>query len=148
MANQVAGLINTYSALSKKRFASDIIQGDTNYVVESHGKLVIAICGISRFNQQLSELKHLVVRPEWRGRGVGLFVVKRALELCSTPLVYATVKTSNDPSLSVLKKAGFSEAEKFPGGEGELTFLLRIAPKCTDSARISKSKSPFAPNTT
>lgn len=141
ISNQIAALINAYNDLGMKRMGCDILNASTDYVVETHGKYVIAACGMGKVSYQLSELKHMVVRPEWRGKGVGLFVAKRALELCNTPLVYATVRADNVPSLKTLEKAGFAVSGEFPGGNGPLAFLTRVSPKWLRSQQTSKSNS-------
>jgi len=129
VARQVAKLINSYSGLVTKRNSADIMHPGTEYVIETHGNIVIAICGLSKVSSPLSELKHLVVRPEWRGRGVGLFMVSRALKLCQTPMVYATVKRNNHSSLTTLKKAGFTVSEEFSGITIPLILLLKVCSK-------------------
>jgi len=130
IAGQIAELINNLSDLSKQRTADDILKGKTHYVVETHGKFVIGAVGIHKVSYELSELKHLVVHPDWRGRSLGHFISKRALSVCGTPSIYATVRTSNLASLKSLTRSGFVKSHERIAGEHRLAVLIRAAPKC------------------
>jgi N-acetylglutamate synthase-like GNAT family acetyltransferase len=130
IAKQIAGLINSYNSLAMVRTSQSIINGNVKYVVETHGKFVIGLAGIEKVSYQLSELKHMVVHPDWRGKGLGSFVAKRALQLCETPSVYATVRTTNNASIRSLEKLEFLKAHEFSAGDHSLVMLIRVAPKC------------------
>lgn len=130
IANQIADLINSYNSLATMRTSHDILNGNVRYVVETHGKFVIGLAGIEKVSYQLSELKHMVVHPDWRGKGLGSFVSKRALQLCETPSVYATVKITNKASIRALEKIEFLKAHEFSAGDHSLMMLIRAAPKC------------------
>lgn len=144
IAQQIAGLLNDHNGLSARRTAYDIMNSRAHYVVETHGKFVIGAAAIQKTSYQMSELKHMVVRPDWRGRGVGHFVGRRALNICETPVVYATARNSNIASLKTLEKLGFKRVEEFPTGGHSLSLLVRVAPKWKNS--IPKSKSLPEPN--
>lgn len=137
ISDQIATLLNEHSNLSTGRSGVDILTSGTSYVVETHGKSVIGVAGIHKVSHELSELKHIVVHPRWRGKGLGAFVAKRALEICKTPSIYATVRTTNEPSLKVLEKLGFLRAHDRIAEDHHLTMLLRASPKC----QITKMKS-------
>lgn len=130
IAKQVADLINSYNSLATVRTSQGILNGKVNYVVETHGKYVIGVAGIEKVSYQLSELKHMVVHPDWRGKGLGSFVAKRALRICETPSVYATVRTTNKASIRTLEKLEFLRAHEFSVGDHALVMLIRVAPKC------------------
>lgn len=54
------------------------------------------------------------VLPEFRGQGIGLEMVKQALEMFSREegrTVEATVIPSNEASIGILKRLGFQEEE-------------------------------------
>lgn len=130
IAKQVAALINSYSSLAMVRTHQNILDGKINYVIETHGKYVIGVAGIEKVSYQLSELKHMVVHPDWRGKGLGPFVAKRALQICETPSVYATVRSTNEASIRALEKLEFLRAHEFSAGDHALVMLIRAAPKC------------------
>jgi len=131
ISEQIAVLLNTYNDLSYKRTFSDILQGKVKYIAETHGKRVLAACGYEHLSYQLSEIKHLVVHPNWRGKGLGRFMVKRCIEIIQTPLLYATVKRVNNSSINVFKSLGFKEACTYFNEEHDVIMLTRSSSKWT-----------------
>lgn len=142
ISKQIADLINTYSSLALLRTSQSILNGRTKYVVETHGKFVIGVAGIEKVSYQLSELKHMVVHPDWRGKGLGAFVAKRALQICETPSVFATVRTVNEASIRTLEKLEFLRAHEFSAGDHDVAMLVRVAPKCVTSTTQRSNSSP------
>lgn len=129
IAKQVAGLLNAYSKLALHRTGSDILQGRIDYVAELHGKMVIGACGLEKQSHTLSELKHLVVQPDWRRKGVGKYVARRALHICASPMIYATVRADNDSSLRLLESLNFQRSGQYPAEGHEVILLVRTTPK-------------------
>lgn len=129
ISTQIAGLVNDYNGLAAKRTSSAILQNQTDYVVETHGKLVIAAVGLNRDSYTLTEMKHLVVRPEWRKKGVAQFVAKRALGLIDTPMVYATIREDNTASLKLFEKLGFISSGKYSTKDHQVILMTRSAPE-------------------
>lgn len=143
IAKQIASLININNGLSLKRRSVDIIQNKIQYVIETHGKFVIASVGIERLSYTLSEIKHLVVRTEWRRRGVGKFIVKQALTKLTTPLVYCTVRSNNKTSIKVFKSLEFNQTEEYSTGQHKIILLTKTVPtwerKCLNPTWKSNS---------
>ena len=133
IAEQVAELINAHNQLALRRCKADILSGKIDYVVENHGKDVIAACGLEKQSYTLTEMKHLVVSPAWRGKGVGKFIIKRALTICDTPIVYATVREDNVSSLNLLSSMGFQRAGEYPAEGHRVIMLARTTPKWQQS---------------
>jgi len=129
ISEQIAELLNAYNNLAQRRCGADIASSKIGYVVETHGKNVIAACGLEKQSYTLTELKHLVVTEGWRKKGVGKFVVKRALTICETPLVYATVREDNTSSLNLLSSVGFHKAGEYPAEGHRVLMLARTTPK-------------------
>ncbi len=129
VAKQIARLINIYNGLSLKRRSVDIVEGRTNYVAETHGKLVIGAVGIERVSFTFSEIKHLVVRPEWRCKGVGRFVTKRALQLVENPLAYCTIRADNKASIKLFESLGFIRADQYEAENHDVVLLTRRSPR-------------------
>ena len=129
LSEQIASLINTYNDLSFRRTAIDVMNGKVDYVVESHGRWVLGCCGIERLNYQITEIKHLAVHADWRRKGVGRFLVKRALEMCETPLTYATIRAGNEASLALFGSLGFRESATYPTDSHQVALLVRVGPK-------------------
>lgn len=148
IAEQVAALLNTYSNLALQRTSLDIQDSKTSYIVESHGRHVIGACGLHKLTYQLTELKHLVVIPPWRRQGVGRFLVKRAIALCSTPVLYATVRRDNSPSLQLFKSLGFEVGTDYTNEDHGVIFLVRASSKWTTPAPSKLASGPAVPLTT
>jgi N-acetylglutamate synthase-like GNAT family acetyltransferase len=128
IARQLAGLLNDYNGLARKRHAIDILNSKTDYVVETHGKLVIGAVGIHKLSFHISEIKHLSVRKKWRKKGIGRFLLKKAIELCETPFVYSTIRENNLTSIRLLENLGFSRVGGYNGkGHRVLVFIREIA---------------------
>lgn len=125
IARQLAGLLNTYNGLAQTRHAIDILNSKTDYVVETHGKLVIGAVGIRKLSFHLSEVKHLSVHEKWRGKGVGRFLLKRADGLCQTPFAYVTIREDNLPSIRLFESVGFSRAGEYSGKGRRVLILIK-----------------------
>lgn len=147
IAEQIAGLLNSYNRLAMRRTSPDILQGRIDYVVELHGKMVIGACGLEKQSHSLTEMKHLVVRPDWRGKGVGKYVAQRALSICDTPMVYSTVRADNESSLRLLASLGFQQAGQYPSEGHEVILLVRTTPKWKSKKPDWKSVSSIEPIT-
>ncbi len=128
ISTQIAGLINDYNGLAEPKTRAAILQSRTDYVVETHGKLVIAAVGLNKNSYTLTEIKHLVVRPEWRKKGVAQFVTKRALSLVTTPMAYATIRENNIASLKLFEKLGFIHSGKYSTKDHQVILLTKAAP--------------------
>lgn len=147
IAKQVSSLINIHNGLSLKRRSVDIIESRINYVVETHGKFVIGAAGIEKVSFVFSEIKHLVVRPEWRRKGVGQFVAKRALEQVPTPLAYCTIQVSNKASIKLFENLGFRRAEQYPADGHDVVLLTRTSPTWKSQCSNPTWKSKSSPET-
>jgi N-acetylglutamate synthase-like GNAT family acetyltransferase len=134
VANQIAGLLNTYSGLGSQRYASNLLNGRTDYVVEIHGHHVIGAVGLEKQGHVLSEIKHLVVRPEWRRRRVGKFLISRVLHLATTPVVFSTIRDDNASSLNLFQSLGFSRAGRYMGNRGPVNLLIKELRACQSIA--------------
>ena len=143
IAKQIAHLVNVYNGLSLKRRSIDIIESRINYVVETHGKFVIGAVGVEKVSFVFSEIKHLVVRPEWRRKRVGQFVTRRALDQVVTPLIYCTIRTDNKASIRLFEGLGFRRVEQYPADGHDVTLLARTSPtwkkKCSNPTWKSDS---------
>ena len=67
----------------------------------------MAAVGLRRLNWCMTEVKHLVVRPDERRKGYGSRVVRLVLERVRTPLVIATIRKDNVSSQDLFRKLGF-----------------------------------------
>ena len=139
ISQQIAGLLNDYNNLSRKRYGPEILEAKTGYVAETHGRLVIGAAGLCKVSHAMSEIKHLVVRPEWRRKGVAKFILLRVISLAATPLMYATIRSDNLASLELFKSAGFTRGQKYKAVDHNVTLLTRTSPTCKTTTKESRS---------
>ena len=139
IARQVAALINSHNRLFTRRSADDIICGKTNYVVETHGRWVLGAAGLERQGYTFTEIKHVVVHPKWRGKGVGKHLLRRALEVASTKMVYATVREDNENSLKLFESFGFRRSGNYATENHRVILLVRVSPQWEQIKSASKS---------
>jgi ribosomal protein S18 acetylase RimI-like enzyme len=139
IAHQVAALINCHNGLSVKRTVADIQTGRTDYVVETHGQWVLGAAGIDRQSYTFSEIKHVVVHPEWRGKGIAKLLLKRALGIISTKMIYATVREDNEASLKLFESLGFQRSGDYPAENHRVVLLVRASPQWEQVKSASKS---------
>ncbi len=128
MATQVAGMLNSFNGLSTQRTSFDVERGSTNYVVETEGKFVIAAVGIDRQGYTFTEIKHLVVRPEHRGRGIAKYLVRQAMKMADTKMLYATVREDNEASLRLFELLGFVRSNGYKTKDHSVILLVRATP--------------------
>lgn len=125
IAEQLAKLLNSHNQLRNRKTAQELELGRVNYIVELHGSLLIGACGLEKQSYSLTEIKHLVVKPQWRGKGLGKFLVRRAISISKTPLLYATVRGDNMASRKLFESLGFTVAGSYKGNH-EVTLLVKV----------------------
>ncbi|MCI0528016.1 MAG: GNAT family N-acetyltransferase, partial [Nitrospira sp.] len=106
-----------------------------------HGKLVLGVIGIEKLSYTFTELKHLCVRPKWRGKKIGKFLVQRAMELGDSPILCTSIREDNEASLHLLKSLGFSESERYRSPDHSVVILTRESPKWAKIGQTSKPTS-------
>lgn len=137
IASQLANLLNQHNQLSYRRDGESILQGRPFYLVETHGRQLLGAIGIDRQAYTLTEIKHLVVTPQWRKKGVGKFLVQRALRMVNTPLAYATIRKDNQASLGLFQGAGFARAGEYRAGKHQILLLMRVNERWTEEKGYS-----------
>ena len=139
IAYQTAALINSCNRLSVRRTVNDILCGGINYVTEVHGNWVLGAVGLDRQSYTFTEIKHLVVHPEWRGKGIGKHLLNRALRLTSTRMVYATVREDNEASLKLFESLGFRRSGDYAAEDHRVVLLVRVSPQWEQMKFASES---------
>jgi len=148
IAGQVAALLNSYNKLGTTKSIPDVISGRNNYIVETHGRWVIGAVGLDRQSYTFTEIKHLVVHPNWRGKGVAKHLLKRALDITSTKMAYATVREDNKSSLKLFESLGFRNAGDYAAEDHRVVLLVRVSPQWEQIKYASKSSWLDAKSTT
>jgi N-acetylglutamate synthase-like GNAT family acetyltransferase len=139
IAYQIAGLVNTHNRLDSQRSGHDILHGPVNYVVETHGKWVIGVAGLHRQSYTFTEIKHLVVHPDWRGKGLSRFLLQRSLSIVDTKMMYATVRDDNAASLHLFESLGFKNSGGYEAEGHNVILLVKVNPQWQQAKSNLKS---------
>lgn len=123
-AQQMADLLNSHNNLLSQRTCSGILEGPL-YLVLPLKDCLAGGCALHRRGPHFTEIRHLVVNPDFRGRKLAKLLVGSCLKLVSTPLVYAVTSATNVPSNQVFYTLGFEKLFSFSGHAGELHLLIR-----------------------
>lgn len=129
MARQIAALLNSCNLLKTRKTTQDILDGRNNYVVESHGRWVLGAVGLDRQSYTFTEIKHLVTHPNWRDKGIAKHLLKRALAIATTKMVYATVRENNEASVKLFRGIGFRDSGDYAAGDHRVILLVRVNPQ-------------------
>lgn len=119
VAQQISELVFQYNGLPEKPAADDIASRTYFWLgVQSFGgcEELWGCVGVRKMSWFAYELKHLTVKPEFRGRGYAQLLVNQALSYVAgreKGLVYATIKVDNQPSQQLFGKLGFEREVEF-----------------------------------
>jgi N-acetylglutamate synthase-like GNAT family acetyltransferase len=129
IASQVAGLLNKYNGLNTSYTLSHILDTQNDYIVETFGTIVIGCIKIERQSYNISELKHLVVLPEMRRKGIAVSLIKIGIIKAQSPIIYAMIRDDNIFSRHTFEQAGFSNTGLYTTGERDVLFYTSTSPK-------------------
>ena len=107
---------------------------DGRYFVLLADERIVGCVGLRRMSCALSEIRHLVVLPEYRRRGFARALMDHAMDRSETPVLVASVRVTNEASLALFVGAGFSPTVRYGYDAGRepdhcLELLLRAAPR-------------------
>lgn len=108
IAEQIALLLNQHNKLKKVHNVYSILNGTSDYFIETHLDRVIGCAALDdALYAEHSRIKHVCVAPEYRRMGIAKKVINTAINNCSTKYVYATIRQENLPSLNLWASLGF-----------------------------------------
>jgi GNAT superfamily N-acetyltransferase len=116
---------------------SEIVMDARYFVLTVPEKGRVAAVGLKRLSRFMTEVKHLVVKPEERRLGYGRAILRLALERIRTPLAVATVRVDNVHWLRANVEEGFREIETVGSEGNEVRFLV---------CRVRGGEAPPPPN--
>lgn len=95
LATQIADLINSGRQLYVHLVPSSILASKIQYIIELDGEKVVGAVGLDQKSSRVTEIKHLVVHPQYRRRGIGKKLLERAITAAQTDFVYGYVREDN-----------------------------------------------------
>lgn len=112
LAGQIASLINDGGQLRLHLSVHHILRSQTEYIVELDGQKVIGVIGLHKTSPRATELRHLCVRPEYRGRGLGRRLLEKGIENTRTEMVYGIVRRDNEVNVRNNLRVGMTPVAK------------------------------------
>jgi GNAT superfamily N-acetyltransferase len=104
-----------------------VVQGD--YYIATEDSEIEGLVGLLQRSWYLTELRHLYVKREFRRKGIGTLLVKKALKEVKTPLACCTVREGNEASLALFRHDGFIADRRFVNPETGHTVFLMVRPR-------------------
>ncbi len=83
------------------------------YYVALKGGKIAGCISVAKRAWYMTELKHLFVKEEERGNGIGKFLVEEAVKRVKTPLVCCTVRSDNERSINLFHGRFFERLGSF-----------------------------------
>ena len=112
IAKQVAKLLNIHNKLYRKHTPHSIMQSAADYFVEIVGDRVVGCTALLKEFPTMSKSYHTCVLPEYRRRGLGVKLLSTAVNNCTTPYAYGTIREDNIASLKLVSKLGWKYIRK------------------------------------
>ncbi len=94
LASQITNLLNTGGQLIHKLAPGVILGNNVRYMIEMDQNTVAGVVGMEQFGYA-TEVKHLCVHPDYRRRGLGIKLLRKAVAGSPTNCVYGMVRSDN-----------------------------------------------------
>jgi ribosomal protein S18 acetylase RimI-like enzyme len=119
---------------SRKNFITEAVKTGRCLAAVAPGKVVgFGILGNSLlFNREFIEL--LIVRPEYRRRGVAADIIKQIESMCLTDKLFTSTNESNTVAQKTFEACGFVRSgyiENLDEGDPEVIYFKRLAQPCS-----------------
>ena len=121
-AKELASLFSDANVKNYEKAIKRSIKGKSvkGFVAESNGSIIghIKASFSGEPYAHIVELKSLIVRPDYRGKGIGLGLYKYAISKTgkNKKIAIARVRTINEPSVKLHEKLGFKIVGEIKGG--------------------------------
>lgn len=123
----------------KKHNKEDSVKEEKQFYITENKKEAKGFIAITEHNKKTTELTNLWIKKEERGKKLGHFIIKKALEKSKTKQIYIACK----PELKeYYMKAGFEELKKVPEEikrKGKAVYMIYIKTKHKTDKSFSKT---------
>ena len=124
IASQIANLLNTGNQFYYTIMPYHILNNDIRYLIELDRDKVIGVIGLQVKNQYVTELKHLAVHSQYRGRGIGKKLLEMGIKFATTPYVYGIVRSTNSINIRNNLKLGMLPIAYYKGNRNSYEMIV------------------------
>jgi N-acetylglutamate synthase-like GNAT family acetyltransferase len=137
--NLVMGILQTEFPQAQAAYPADDIQHLLDvyrppknlFLVAEEDGCIVGTCGVKAEDTRTAILRRLFVAPSHRGRGIGLALLKKALDFCRDrefQEVVIRTSTAMEQAIRLCRSLGFCEDGKWHLGDTTLVrFRLRLS---------------------
>ena len=115
LASQIASLINSGKQIWYYLTDYSILSSPIQFMIELDKEKVIAVIGIEKKNESLTELKYLCVHPDYRRQGLGKKMLELGMKAATTKYVYGTVRATNEVNVRNNFRVGMKPVGRYGG---------------------------------
>lgn len=119
-ANDIVALVNEHSAIANPVNAELVLQHEYAMIMAPDG-VVLACAKMLPVSWYQAEISHLVVRPDYRTKGLGIKALDMACQEAiahSLKVAQCTIRCNNSASERLFTSAGFVKTLEFTGISG------------------------------
>jgi ribosomal protein S18 acetylase RimI-like enzyme len=116
---QIVELVNQHSPIVRKITLEDVVSANYDFI-ERRG-IILACAKVTKLSWYQAEITHLVVHPEYRRRGHGRAMLRRACQHVvreNARIAQCTIRKDNRPSMSLFETEGFRLVNSITGLSG------------------------------
>lgn len=115
LASQIACLINSGKQIWYYLTDYSIISSPIQFLIELDKEKVIAVIGLEKKNESMTELKYLCVHPDYRRQGLGKKMLELGIKAAPTKYVYGTVRVTNEVNIRNNFRVGMKPIGRYRG---------------------------------
>ena len=124
IAKQISSLLSQHNNLGTVFTPEMIMAAQGDYIVQTIGPLVAASLKIERQSYNMTEIKHMVVHPSMRKRGLAKILILSGIKQATTPLIYATTRGDNIASCKALQSCGLKHVGQYTTGNRNVLLYM------------------------
>ncbi|MEZ8067514.1 GNAT family N-acetyltransferase [Vibrio sp. FF145] len=117
IAEQISNLLNEENQLVVNYTANKILESKENYIYEEENGVVKGFLECKKVQWYQTEVCHLTVKKDFRGKGLSTLLINKALDHSVTNLnariIQCTIREGNEASEGAFNKAEFAKVASF-----------------------------------